>query len=148
MLVETSNFGKIEIKKDKILDFVEPILGFEDYKKFTIIDNLEDDIFYWLQSLDRPDLSFIMINPLAFVDKYNLSIPLKFQQRLELGEESEVVFYTIVVIDQTTGDIRTNLKAPVIINAGNNKAVQLVLDEEYPTRFYLFKPDTAVEETG
>ncbi|QTL96931.1 flagellar assembly protein FliW [Iocasia frigidifontis] len=148
MLVETSNFGKIEIKKEKMIDFIEPILGFEKYKRFTIIDNLEDDIFYWLQSLDRPDLSFIMINPLAFVDKYNLSIPLKFQQRLKLEEDSEVVFYTIVVIDQTTGDIRTNLKAPVIINTDNNKAVQLVLDEEYPTRFYLFKADPVVEGTG
>lgn len=148
MLVETSNFGKIEIKKEKILDFVEPILGFEDYNKFTIIDNLEDDIFYWLQSLDRADLSFIMINPLAFVDDYKISIPLKYQQKLKLAEDSEVVFYTIVVIDQSTGDIRTNLRAPVIINAENNKAVQLVLDEEYPTRFYLFKTDPVVEETG
>lgn len=148
MLLETSNFGKIEIEQEKIIDFIDPILGFEEYKKFTIIDNLEDDIFYWLQSLDRPDLSFIMINPLAFIDEYNISIPLKFQQRLKLEEDSEVIFYTIVVIDQSTGDIRTNLKAPVIINVENNKAVQLVLDEEYPTRFYLFKADTAVKGIG
>lgn len=148
MFLDTSNFGKIEIEESKIIDFVEAILGFEEYSRFTVIDNLEDDIFYWLQSLDRPELSFIMINPLMFVDEYKISISSKTRKRLDLKEDSDLVFYTIVVIDQSTGDIRTNLRAPIIINAGNNKAAQIVLDEEYPTQFYLFKSDTVVEETG
>ena len=148
MFVDTSNFGKIEIEESKIIEFVEVILGFEEYSRFTIIDNLEDDIFYWLQSLDRPELSFIMINPLMFVDEYKINVSSKTRKMLELKGDSDIVFYTIVVIDQSSGDIRTNLRAPIIINAGNNKAAQIVLDEEYPTRFYLFKPDTAVEEIG
>lgn len=148
MFINTTNFGKIEIDDNKIINFTETILGFEEYSRFTIIDNLEDDIFYWLQSVDEPNLSFIMINPSEFINEYNISFSQKIQQRLGLKKDSDMVIYTIVVIEQLTGNIRTNLKAPIIINAENNKAGQVILDEDYPTQYYLFKSDTTVEEIG
>jgi len=32
MIIETANFGKIEVPESKIIDFTEPILGFEDIR--------------------------------------------------------------------------------------------------------------------
>lgn len=146
MIVETVNFGKIEVPENKVIHFAEPILGFEDYHKYTIIRGLEDEPFYWLQSLDEGELAFIIINPFHFFKDYSFNLPQRIREKLEVKEDSEVLINTIVVIDQDTGDIRTNLKAPVVINGDNNKGAQVVLEEDYPTRFYLVKGETAVEE--
>lgn len=146
MFLETNNFGKIEIPENKIIYFAEPILGFEEYHRFTIINSLEDDLFYWLQSVDEGNLAFIMINPLQFIEDYRISLPARIEEKLAFKEDSDLVVHTIVVIDQNTGDIRTNLKAPLVINAENNRGAQVVLEEDYPTRFYLFKGEATVEE--
>lgn len=146
MIVETINFGKIEVPESKIIYLTEPILGFEEYQRYTIIRGLEDEPFYWLQSLDEGELAFIIINPFHFFKDYSFNLPQRIREKLEVKEDSEVLINTIVVIDQDTGDIRTNLKAPVVINGDNNKGAQVVLEEDYPTRFYLVKGETAVEE--
>lgn len=146
MIVETVNFGKIEVPENKVIHFAEPILGFEDYHKYTIIRGLEDEPFYWLQSLDEGELAFIIINPFHFFKDYSFNLPQRIREKLEVKEDSEVLINTIVVIDQDTGDIRTNLKAPVVINGDNNKGAQVVLEEDYPTRFYLFKGEMTAAE--
>lgn len=146
MIIETANFGKIEVPESKIIDFTEPILGFEDYQKYTIIRGLEDEPFYWLQSLDEGDLAFIMINPFQIFEDYSFNLPTKAKDKLAVKEDSVLLINTIVVIDQDTGDIRTNLKAPIIINGDNNKGAQVVLEEDYPTRFYLFKGEMTAAE--
>ena len=43
MVVETKWFGTIDISEDKIITFDMGIMGFEDYKKFTIIYDSERD---------------------------------------------------------------------------------------------------------
>ncbi|MFI5360044.1 MAG: flagellar assembly protein FliW [Halanaerobiales bacterium] len=146
MIVETINFGKIEVPESKIIYLTEPILGFEEYQRYTIIRGLEDEPFYWLQSLDEGELAFIMINPFQFFQDYSFNLPERVKEKLAVKEDSDLLINTIVVIDQETGDIRTNLKAPVIINGDNNKGAQVILEEDYPTRFYLVKGETAVEE--
>ncbi|MDI3547007.1 MAG: flagellar assembly factor FliW [Halanaerobiales bacterium] len=145
MKIETTNFGIIEVEEEKIISFTESILGFEDYKEFAIIDSLDDEVFYWLQSVEEPELSFIMINPLQFVEDYEISLSEKFQKKIELGSADDVVIYTLVVIGEEGSFVSTNLKAPIIINAKNRKAGQIILKKDYPTRYYLFRKDNVAK---
>ena len=57
MRVNTKNFGIIDISEDKIITFDNGIIGFEDYKKYTLIydaDSKEksDSAIMWLQSME------------------------------------------------------------------------------------------------
>ena len=36
MLVKTKCFGEVDISEEKIIEFEDGILGFEEYKKYTI----------------------------------------------------------------------------------------------------------------
>ncbi|WP_408955666.1 flagellar assembly protein FliW [Natroniella sp. ANB-PHB2] len=151
MKVKTELFGEIEISEDKIITFAKSILGFEEYTKFTIIDSLDDDLFYWLQSLEEPGLSFIMINPVEFVSDYKVSLTDKVQERLEITQETseeDIIIYTLVVVENDGERIRTNLKAPLVINAASKKAGQIVLEAEYPTRYYLSEAEKKEEFVG
>jgi flagellar assembly factor FliW len=142
MQLQTNRFGEIEIEEDKVIEFVAPILGFEDYKKFTIIDSLDDEVFYWLQSLEENELSFTMVNPLEFVENYEVGVNSKAQDELGITEEDDIIIYTLVTVRDEGAILTTNLKAPVIINADNKKAGQIVLEKDYPTRYCLWQEET------
>ena len=43
MLTKTKYFGQVDLDENKILNFEEGILGFEDYKRWTILYDVEED---------------------------------------------------------------------------------------------------------
>lgn len=63
MRIQTKFFGVIDIKEDKIITFEKGLLGFEDFKKYTILYDIEEgrnSVISWLQSVEEP-LSLIHI---------------------------------------------------------------------------------------
>ena len=53
MLLNTKNFGEVEIKDEDIVLFEYGIPGFESMTKFVILGKTDapDDPFFWLQSI-------------------------------------------------------------------------------------------------
>ena len=56
--INTTKFGEVEIDKSLIFEFISPIIGFNDLKKYTIIDYKPDSPFKWLQSMEDMELAF------------------------------------------------------------------------------------------
>ena len=76
MKLKTKHFGEIEIDESKIIHFPTGIIAFEEQKRFFIIDNPDENIpFSWLQSVDDPDLAFVIINPFYLEKITNLRFP-------------------------------------------------------------------------
>ena len=51
MKINTVRFGEIEVVDERIFEFVLPIIGFNDLKKFVIVDINNESFFKWLQSV-------------------------------------------------------------------------------------------------
>ena len=45
MKISTVRFGEIEIEENRIFEFALPIIGFDDLKKFVILDINKDSFF-------------------------------------------------------------------------------------------------------
>ena len=43
MLVKTRYFGEIDLTEDKIVTFEQGIMGFEEYKKYTILYDSDEE---------------------------------------------------------------------------------------------------------
>ena len=43
MLVQTKYFGEIDLTEDKIITLEQGIMGFENFKKYTILFDNEED---------------------------------------------------------------------------------------------------------
>ena len=58
MVLNTKNFGEVEIKDEDIILFEYGIPGFEAMTKFVILGKTDavDDPFFWLQSIQNPYL--------------------------------------------------------------------------------------------
>lgn len=133
MKLETRIFGEIDIEDNKILNFEKGIIGFPDLKRFTLIydeDRKEGANIIWLQSLDEPAFAMPVINPLLVKESYNPNVEDEYLKELgELGEDNLLVLVTVTV-PQDIKKITVNLKAPIVINAQERKAVQVIAEDE------------------
>ncbi|MBQ7704275.1 MAG: flagellar assembly protein FliW [Selenomonadaceae bacterium] len=144
--VNTSRFGEIEIDEDRIVNFKNGIPAFEDEHEFIILPYDEESPYYFMQSLKTPDLAFLLTVPFLFFPDYTFEIDDDTLAELEIKEEDNVLYYTLVTIpNYSIRYMTTNLLAPVILNTANMKAKQLVLEKtNYTTKERLF-PDAKKE---
>jgi len=107
-------------------DIVTPLLGFEDLKKVTL--EKFDENFMKMQSVDNEHISFTLINPFV-LKEYDFEIPQQVQELLGLKEDSNLLVYNIVIIQNPIEDSMVNLIGPLLFNTDTKKAMQIVLPE-------------------
>lgn len=135
---QTKYFGEVSVEEDRVIHFNEGLPGFESQKDFVILNNhdTEDPVpFMWLQSMTDPDLAFVVSIPFFLRPDYEFEIPTEICNTLELTSADEAGIYTICHIGGSVDSMTFNLRSPIVINANNRKAVQLILsDTRYTTR--------------
>lgn len=141
MQITTRDFGDIEIKESDIILFQEGIPGFEELTKYVMIKNADEELpFHWLQSIENPQLAFIIINPFLFKKDYDFTIPKSVVDKLEIKGYEDVEIYSIVSIPEDFNKMTANLLAPLIINPKKGLGKQLVLDgTQYHTRHLIIE---------
>jgi flagellar assembly factor FliW len=143
MLIKTSRFGEVDVDQTRIISFPEGLLGFPKYKKFVLIEAGEDSYFWWLQSIELPDLAFVVTDPSLFVPTYK--VPLKPEQMQEMGLESLQEAQVFVIVNKRDQVLTGNLQGPLVIHCGKRVGEQLVLsDRRFTTRVPLIELGTAV----
>lgn len=145
--VQTARFGEVAVEQERVIQFVEPILGFSDTSQYVILDHAEDSPFKWLQSVDDPELAFVVTNPKLFGIEYEFALSDETAERLALANAEDALVMTIVNIPQEDpSKMTTNLLGPLVVNQANCQALQVVLHESgYSTKTRLI-PDDILEQ--
>lgn len=138
--MQTSRFGEIDIDENLIFTFIEPIIGYEQFDKYVLIEHKENSAFKWLQSAQEPTLAFPVTAPAMFEIEYEFEISDEKADKLELTSAESLISLNIVTIPPNHPERSTiNLLAPIIINAANKKAMQLILqDTDFQVQHPLF----------
>jgi len=138
MEIETTRFGVLSIEDERVMTFPRGLLGFPDHSRFALIQTGEDNYFFWLQSVDDPNLAFVVTDPTIFFKDYE--VPIREEMSLELAL-SDPKLSQVFVICNCVGDWLTgNLLGPILVNAENRLATQVVLTEKkWTTRQPLYK---------
>ena len=141
MQLDTAHFGNIEIDDNEIISFPEGVPGFEKSNKFVLIaNNGGGDIFYWLQSVDSPELCFVVTDPFMLYDGYGVDVDDEDISILEISDPSKVLTLAIVIIPENIEETRVNLKAPILINVEKKLGKQIILNNDnLPLRYYISK---------
>ena len=140
MKLNTRNFGELDIDEEKIIAFPEGLPGFEEEKEFIIINNDdEENPFCWLQSVNNPDLAFVIVNPFLIFSDYSVDISETVQEKLKIKDEKDVAVYSIVVVPEDLKKMTANLLGPIVINIRERLGKQVILDDpRYTTKHYIF----------
>ncbi len=132
MIITTKLFGEIEVAENKIIFFSSGIVGFPELERFLLIHDAENEksSISWLQSLDEPAFAMPVIDPLLLIEDYNPMVEHEMLEPLgDMKPEDMLVLATITVPSDLT-KMTANFKAPIIINAGSNRACQLIIEDD------------------
>ncbi len=144
MLVKTKLFGEIELNEEKIITFPGGIMGFEGYKKYTLLYDITDDKekfnVSWLQSLDEPEFALPVVNPYHVKPDYNPVVEDEIIKSLgEINEENLVILLSLTVPADIT-KMSANLKAPFIINSDTRKGIQIIVEnQDYEIKYNIYE---------
>ncbi len=98
MNIQTRDFGKLAVEQEDIIKYTRGMYGFEQYKQYVILkDSPEDDIMY-LQSIEKDDLSFVIIDPYSIIPSYEPKISDEDILELKVTDQSQLKFLVIAII--------------------------------------------------
>ncbi|MFF6014762.1 flagellar assembly protein FliW [Lysinibacillus fusiformis] len=137
MKIATKFLGEVEIIEQDILTFEHGLLGLEEERKFILLPIDADLPLAILQSVERPEIGFVVAYPFAFKKDYSFDISEEDFEQLHLEKEEDVLTYSIVTMKDTFQDSTINLLAPLIINMKKKCGKQIVLQDSksYPLRY-------------
>lgn len=147
MKVETTRFGQIEVDETRLLTFRKGILGFPDNSVYALVQTNDEGNFFWLQSIERPDLAFVVCDPLLFVPDFQVQIKPEDLETLELADMQHV--QVLIIVNKIDRMLTGNLQGPLVINVINHEGLQLVLSEKkYSTRHPLMELESAERQVS
>jgi flagellar assembly factor FliW len=144
MQVNSTRFGELQVDESAVFTFPMGLLGFGKLRRFIVLDHREDSPFKWLQSLEDPDLAFIITDPLYFKRDYHLSVRRQEVGVIEPTTDEDLIVSVIMTVPTDPQQMSANLLAPLIFNLGNRKAMQYVLtDSRFPVKYFVLKSSPA-----
>ena len=150
MVAETKFFGTIDIEDDKIINFPNGIIGFENLKNFALIydsEREERSKISWLQSMEEPLMVLPVINPLDLMDAYTPTIEDELMKNIGNPADADLLIFVTLSIPSDIELMTANLKAPLIINTVEKKAMQVIVEnQEYPVKYNAYEAIQAMKE--
>ena len=115
MKVLTKPYGEMEISEGQRILFPRGIFGFEELRSFALFDAVQAP-FYWLQSLERVEIAFVLIDPLFFRPDYAPGADPAELEEIGIASPDDALVFAIVTIPENSARMTANLQGPLILN--------------------------------
>lgn len=141
MQINTRHFGEVSIEEREVLTFAEGLPGFEDVRQFVLLGGDKGQApFFWLQSIDRPDLALVVVDPFVIYPEYTVDVDDGEIEGLKIRDAEKILTLCVVVIPEDIREMRANLRAPILINLENNAGKQVLQhNDALPIRYFLLQ---------
>lgn len=143
MRIKTRVFGEVEIEDAKIITFENGIVGFPDMKRFALVHDEEKGVgagIRYLQSIEEPEFAMPVMDPLQIVPDYNPEIEDELLNPLGTITPENLLVLVTVSVPKNITQISINLQAPIIINADERKAAQIIVEgSEYKVKYPIYE---------
>ena len=114
----------------RVLDFVEPLPGFDGETTFTLSGIDDQGLLHSLRSTRDPQLRFVLAPPEAFFPDYRPELSPVVAAALGAPDEDAVRLLLVLTISTGLAAATANLRAPIALCAATGRALQVVLDDE------------------
>lgn len=136
MKVETYLFGSVEVSPEKVINFPNGLVAFEDNKRYMLVheDSTNEPASYTLQSLDDPNLAFQIVDPTTIGFNYELVLSDAENALLQSPAAEDVAVMQVLFRKDEGGkvEISPSLRAPLVINTRARVGLQKVMETFRP----------------
>jgi len=138
MEIESTRFGTLQVDDSRVITVPKGLLGFPQHTRFALIQTSDENYFFWLQSIDEPALAFVVTDPGIFFKDYD--VPIREETMTDLQIQDPQAVQLFVICNKVDNWLTGNLLGPIVVNAVNREAEQVVLTEKkWTTRQPLLK---------
>ena len=123
----STRFGEVEYDPENLLHFPAGLIGLPNLRRFIVMPNKKSGPLFWIQSVDEPEMAFVLTDPTNFFLDYLVVPDPAERQILQITEDEECYTLTVVTVppDQS---ITINLAAPILFAPQTNRAIQIILE--------------------
>jgi flagellar assembly factor FliW len=89
--------------------------------------NEKEGPLFWIQSVEDPQIAFILTDPTNFYYDYKVIPDGRERQKLGIDEEGECLVVSVVTVS-TDRKVTLNLAAPILFTPETNRALQVILE--------------------
>ncbi|HHU83240.1 MAG TPA: flagellar assembly protein FliW, partial [Firmicutes bacterium] len=126
MKINTKFYNEIEVAEEKIFFFPQGLPGFPGERRFVYLQE-EEGFFGCLQSVDNPEVAFIVITPYEVCPGYEIELDDTATEELELTAAEDALLLAIVTIPPgRPEDATVNLQAPLVLNTARHRGSQVI----------------------
>ena len=111
------------------IELVQPMPGFPDRRRFTLIQLDDEGVLCQLQSLEDPTLRFLVMSPVPFFPDYAPEVADDVVEDLAIRSADDVIVLLVLNAGESLSTTTANLMAPVVVNATTLRARQVILDD-------------------
>lgn len=129
-----TKIGTLQVNEEDIIQFPTGILGFSDIHRYILVEQ-EESFFSFLQAVDEPALTFVVMMPELVCCQYSVKLNDEEIELLQFDSPEDGKVYAIVTVPENVAEMTVNLQAPVVINAKQKLGAQIVITEgDYHTK--------------
>ena len=115
--------------KDAIIHFDEGLIGFSEFKDYVLMESENLAPFRLLQSLESPQVGFLVLEATALVRHYYDLVPAKEWESVGVKGKTKPLAFVIVVVGSTPQARTGNFQAPLLINYETMVGKQVILTD-------------------
>ncbi|MCL1809367.1 MAG: flagellar assembly protein FliW [Clostridiales bacterium] len=130
MKINTKYFGEMDVADNQKINFPEPLAGFENLSSYIIVQFYDDsDSLLCLQSLENPDLAFVLVNPHYVTENYTPVLTAEDMNTLRAEADTPLAYYVIAVVNEDWKNSTVNLKCPITVNPEKMLGKQVIMED-------------------
>jgi flagellar assembly factor FliW len=115
--------------KNTIIHFDEGLIGFSECKDFQLMENDTIAPFRLLQSAEKKDVGFMVLDPSVVMADYYKRIPVREWESIALSTNDLLLAFVICIIGPSANNSTGNFQAPLIINYKKMIGRQVILTD-------------------
>ncbi len=123
-----TRFGEVEYDENKLLHFPSGLVGLPGLHDFIVMPNQKEGPLFWIQSVDDPQMAFVLTDPTNFFLDYRVLPEKEDRDMLQIKEGDECLTLVVVTVPEDL-NITLNLAAPILYSPVKNRAIQVILDD-------------------
>ncbi|MCL4533654.1 MAG: flagellar assembly protein FliW [Bacteroidetes bacterium] len=119
----------LTVDDDSIISFQNGLVGFQDWKRFVLLEDPDEAPLAVLQCVDDTAASFLVTDPACVAANYRPRISMEDLQELGLARIEDGRLLCILAAKEGPVRVTANLLGPIIVNTRTRRARQVVLQD-------------------